>query len=673
VRRYLFTTDHKIVGLQYLWLSLIAAIIGIALSALMRFHLTKPAAQIPLLGTMKPETYLSVMTMHGSLMVFFVLSVAPQSAFGAYFLPLQIGARQMTHPLLSAISFWLTAVAFLAMLAAFFVPGGAPLAGWTAYPPLSAVGASSGPGEGAGQTLWILSIAIFSAAAVLSAISFIATTLDGRAPGIRLRDLPLTCWNWFVTAILSLLGFPVLLAACVLLLLDRVAGTSFFVPGGLVVSERAIAHAGGSPLLWQHLFWFFGHPEVYIAILPGMGLISEVISTFSHRPIFGRRAMIISTFAIAFLGLLVWGHHMFTSGMSPYSSIAFSALSMTIAVPSAVKTFNWLGTLWGGRIELTTAMLFALGFVSVFVAGGLSGIFLAQPALDLYLHDTYFVVAHFHLVMGVAAIFGVFSAIFYWAPRMFGRMLDERLGKIHFFATLAGVYAIFVPMHLAGIAGNPRRYADFTSFDFLAPLAPLHAWMTLAAVFTAAVQIIFFVNLLWSIRRGALAPANPWSAQTREWDSTTPLAETTRTASTGVGALLAAITMLFSALSSAYIVRRGLSTGWTPLSIAPVLAWSSAALLTLSAGALAWRQKSILPPLLGAAAAALIVVLWMRGAAASGTELGFLNVFLGAFLACLLSGLAVLILRRESRNIAIYWRYLAGMWIWLVLLFRVWS
>ena len=317
-------------------------------------------------------------------------------------------------------------------------------------------------------------IALFCIGAVMGAINFIATVLDLRAPGLRLMQLPLTCWNWLVTAILSLLGFPVLLAAAMLLLLDRHAGTSFFVPGNLVVSDRVMAHSGGSPLLWQHLFWFFGHPEVYIAILPGMGLISEIISTFARKPVFGYKVMVVATFSIGFLGLLVWGHHMFTSGMSPYSSIAFSVLSMTIAVPSATKTFNWLATLWGGRIEFTTAMLFALGFVSVFVTGGLSGIFIGQPVLDLYFHDTYFVVAHFHLIMGVAAIFGIFAGIFYWFPLMFGRMLNETLGKIHFFGTFIGVYALFGPMHVAGIAGNPRRYSDFTNFTFLSPLLPLH-------------------------------------------------------------------------------------------------------------------------------------------------------------------------------------------------------
>jgi cytochrome c oxidase subunit 1 len=518
VRRYLFTSDHRVVGLQYFWLSLIAALIGISLSVLMRFHLVSPAAKLPAIGEMTPELYLSLMTIHGTIMVFFVLSVAPQNAFGHFFVPAQIGAGGMAFPVLGPLSFWLTVISFTLLLTALFLPSGAPLSGWTAYPPLSAIGAIAGPGQGLGQTLWLVSIAIFCVASTLSAVNFIATLLDRRRPDMRLMEMPLTCWNWLVTAILSLLGFPVLFAAGVLLLLDRTAGTSFFVPSGLMVNERAIAHSGGSPLLWQHLFWFFGHPEVYIAILPGMGLVSEVISTFSRKPIFGRSVMVVATFAIGFLGLLVWGHHMFTSGMSPYSSIAFSVLTMTIGVPSAVKTFNWLGTLWGGRIHFTTAMLFALGFVSVFVTGGLSGIFLGQPVLDLYLHDTYFVVAHFHLIMGVAAVFGIFAAVSYWFPLMFGRMLNETLGKTHFALTFIGVYCLFMPMHFAGVAGNPRRYPDFTNFEFLAPLLTMHRFMTWAAFLTAGAQILFLVNLFWSLKRGKPAVRNPWSARTLEWN-----------------------------------------------------------------------------------------------------------------------------------------------------------
>jgi len=356
----------------------------------------------------------------------------------------------------------------------------------------------------------------------MGAINFIATTIDLRCKGMSMMRLPLTCWSWFVTAILGLLGFAVLLAAGVLLLLDRLGGTSFFLPAGLMVNDKLLNNNGGSPLLWQHLFWFFGHPEVYIAILPGMGVTSQLLSTFSRKPIFGYRAMVYAILGIGFLGFFVWGHHMFMSGMNPYSAFAFSILTMSIGVPSAIKTFNWIGTLWGGRIRFTVAMLFALGFVSLFVTGGISGIFLGQPALDLYLHDTYFVVGHFHMIMGVAAIFGMFAATFYWFPKVTGRYLNETLGKIHFYLTFIGVYAIFTPMHFLGIAGNPRRYADFTNFDFLGKLLPVHTFMTWAAILTATAQLIFLFNLIWSAKKGAKAPVNPWDATTLEWTIPSP-------------------------------------------------------------------------------------------------------------------------------------------------------
>ncbi len=532
IRRYIFSKDHKVIGIQYYFLALFSVLVGMTLSLLMRYHLVNPEAKVGWFeklwptgaagGIMTPELYLALMTMHGTLMVFFVLTTAPQSGFGNFFLPLQIGAEDMAFPTLNMLSFWTTFLALCVLIAAFFVTGGPPLSGWTAYAPLSAVGEVAGPGEGLGQTLWILSIAIFCAASLMSAINFIATAIDLRAPGMSLMRMPLTSWAWFVTAILSLLGFAVLLAAGVLLMLDRVGGTSFFIPAGLVVNDRILNHQGGSPLLWQHLFWFFGHPEVYIAILPGMGVTSQLLSVFSRKPIFGYRAMVYAILAIGFLGFLVWGHHMFVSGMSPYSAIAFSVLTMTIGVPSAIKTFNWVGTLWGGRIRFTTAMLFALGFVSLFVTGGLSGLFLGQPALDLYLHDTYFPVAHFHMIMGVAAIFGIFGATYYWFPKMFGRMMNDKLGKIHFYLTFLGVYAIFTPMHFLGIAGNPRRYADFTNFEYLAGLIPVHTFISHAAYFTAAVQLLFLFNVFWSMRKGVRAPANPWEATTLEWTVPSP-------------------------------------------------------------------------------------------------------------------------------------------------------
>jgi len=524
LRRYVFSTDHKIIGLQYFFLALVAVTVGIVLSLLMRFHLVWPAAHLPFVsgGIMTPEQYLALVTMHGTTMIFFVLTTAPQGGFGNYFLPIQIGACDMAFPRLNALSFWLTFAAFLCMLSAFAVPAGAPISGWTAYPPLSGLGEITGPGEGTGQTLWIVSIAIFCLASLLSSINFITTTIDLRASGMTLMRLPLTVWAWFVTAILSLLSFGVLLAAALMLLLDRSAGTSFFLPLGLVVNSELQSHTGGSPLLWQHLFWFFGHPEVYIAILPGMGVASHVLSNFSRKPVFGYRVMAISLCAIGFLGFLVWGHHMFVSGMNPYSDMAFSLLTLSIGVPSAVKTFNWLGTLWGGKLHFTSPMLFALGFVSFFVTGGLSGIFLAQPALDTMLHATYYVVAHLHLVMGVAAIFGIFAATYYWFPKMFGREMNEPLAKLHFWLTFIGVYCIFMPMHFLGIAGGIRRYADYTGVDYLAGLQPLHRFMTIAAFVTAAAQLLFFYNFFASLKNGPKAPPNPWRATTLEWSTSSP-------------------------------------------------------------------------------------------------------------------------------------------------------
>jgi cytochrome c oxidase subunit 1 len=520
IRKYIFSLDHKVIGLQYFFLALTAVFVGMFLSLLMRIHMVWPTAVLPLVGEIKPETYLSLLTMHGTIMVFFVLTTAPQGGFGNYFLPIQIGAPDMAFPVLNMLSFWTTFVGFIVILAAFFVTGGAPLHGWTGYPPLSAV-SQTGPGEGLGADLWITSIAIFCVASLMGALNFITTTLDLRAKGMTLMRMPLTVWSWFITAILGLLAFGVLLSAGILLLMDRNLGTSFYVPL-VVVNGQIMGHKGGSPLLWQHLFWFFGHPEVYIAILPGMGVASQVLSTFSRKPIFGYRAMVYAMLSIGFFGFMVWGHHMFMSGMSPYSAFAFSILTMCIGVPSAIKTFNWLGTMYKGRIRFHTPMLYAIGFVSLFVSGGLSGPFLAQPVLDIQLHDTYFVVGHFHLIMGVAAIFGIFAATYYWFPKMFGRMMNERLGKLHFFLTLAGTYAIFMPMHYLGMAGQTRRYSQFTEVLYQQKLLPLQTFMTYAAIITIAAQFIFVINLFWSMFKGPKASDNPWEATTLEWTTTTP-------------------------------------------------------------------------------------------------------------------------------------------------------
>ncbi|MFZ0418396.1 MAG: cbb3-type cytochrome c oxidase subunit I [Candidatus Sulfotelmatobacter sp.] len=520
IRKYIFSLDHKVIGMQYFFLALTAVFVGMFLSLLMRIHLLWPSAVLPLVGEIKPETYLSLLTMHGTIMVFFVLTTAPQGGFGNYFLPIQIGAPDMAFPVLNMLSFWTTFVAFVCIIAAFFVTGGAPLHGWTGYAPLSAL-PSAGPGEQLGADLWVTSIAIFCVASLMGALNFLTTTLDMRAKGMTMMRMPLTVWSWFITAILGLLAFGVLLSAGILLLMDRNLGTSFYVPL-VVVNGQIMGHKGGSPLLWQHLFWFFGHPEVYIAILPGMGVTSQILSTFSRKPIFGYKAMVYAMLSIGFFGFMVWGHHMFMSGMSPYSAFAFSILTMCIGVPSAIKTFNWLGTMWKGHIRFHTPMLYAIGFVSLFVSGGLSGPFLAQPVLDIQLHDTYFVVGHFHLIMGVAAIFGMFAATYYWFPKMFGRMMNETWGRVHFFLTLAGTYAIFMPMHYLGVAGGTRRYSQYTEVAYLQKLMPIHAFMTYAAMITIAAQFIFVINLFWSMFKGPKASDNPWEATTLEWTTATP-------------------------------------------------------------------------------------------------------------------------------------------------------
>ena len=543
IRKYIFSLDHKVIGIQYILLALAAVLVGMTMSILMRLKLSWPDHKWSILATlfpggapeglMTPEFYLSLVTMHGTIMVFFVLTTAPQGGFGNYFLPIQIGAEDMAFPVLNMMSFWVTFIGFIVILAAIFASGAdstiGPIGGWTGYAPLSALGQIAGPGQGMGMNLWIISIAIFCVGSLLGALNFITTLLNMRTRGMSLMRMPLTCWAWFTTAVLALLSFPVLLGGGILLLLDRLAGTSFFIPGGLYVSgllsgsnPNFPAHTGGSPILWQHLFWFFGHPEVYIAILPGMGATSHILSTFARKPVFGYRAMVFAIFAIGMLGFFVWGHHMFISGMSPYSAMTFSILTLSIGVPSAVKTFNWLGTLWGGRIRFTTAMLFAIGFVSLFVAGGITGLVLGQTSLDLPMHDTYFVTAHFHLVMGVASIFGMFAATYFWFPKMFGRHMNERLGKLHFWITFVGVYCIFVPMHTMGIVGMPRRFSQFTEYEYLQTLHPLVVLVSVAAIVTVLTQFLFYFNLVWSFFKGKKATDNPWDATTLEWTTATP-------------------------------------------------------------------------------------------------------------------------------------------------------
>jgi cytochrome c oxidase subunit 1 len=530
-RKHVFSLDHKVIGKQYYALALVAVFTGMFLSWLMRIHMVWPTAKIPGLdvlskagapgGVMTPEYYLSLLTMHGTLMVFFVLTNAPFAAFGNYFLPIQIGAEDMAFPRFNMMSFWTTFFAWVVLMLAFVIPDGPPIAGWTEYTPLSAVGRDAGPGMQWGASLWGISIAIFCIASLLGALNFIATTLDLRAKGMTLMRMPLCTWAWFITSCIALLAFAVLLPACILLILDRHAGTSFFIPGGLVASDRLQPHSGGSPLLWQHLFWFFGHPEVYIAILPSMGIVSHILINSMRKPLLSAKVVIYSMVSIGFLSYMVWGHHMFVSGMNPLSSLTFSFPTLTITIPATILTLIWLGSLYGARIQLTSASLFAIGFISMFVSGGISGFFLAQPSLDIYLHGTYFVVGHFHMVMGVASLFGVFAGTYFWFPKMTGRYMSESIGKWHFWLTFIGAYLIFMPMHYLGLIGNVRRYQSFVN-DYMGPYLWIHKYMTIAALITGAAQFLFLFNLVYSRFKGAPAPENPWNCTSLEWSIASP-------------------------------------------------------------------------------------------------------------------------------------------------------
>jgi cytochrome c oxidase subunit 1 len=531
IRKHVFSLDHKVIGKQYYALALVAALVGMVLSWMMRIHLGWTAAAIPGLqmlskngapgGVMTPEYYLQLMTMHGTIMVFFVLTTAPFAAFGNYFLPIQVGAEDMPFPRFNMMSFWVTFVAFLVLVSAFFVGDGPSLGGWTQYAPLSAVGAVAGPGEGLGTILWAASIGIFCIGQLLGALNFITTTLDLRVKGMSLMRLPLSAWAWFITSCMGLTAFAVLMPACILLILDHVAGTSFFVASNLVINDQLQPHSGGSTLLWQHLFWFFGHPEVYIAIVPGMGIVSHVLITSMRKPMLSHRVLIYSMGALAVLSYMVYGHHMFVSGMNPFSSLAFSFPTLVITIPSTIVVLMWIGSLYGSKLRITSASLFALGFISMFVSGGVSGFFLAQPSIDIMLHATYFVVGHFHMVMGVAAMFGIFSGTYFWFPKMTGRMMNETLGKIHFWLSFVGTYCIFMPFHYLGMAGNVRRYSAFV-VEYMQPLIPVHRFITVAALITGAAQLIFVYNLIHSRFWGQPAPDNPWEATSLEWSTATP-------------------------------------------------------------------------------------------------------------------------------------------------------
>jgi cytochrome c oxidase subunit 1 len=523
LRHYIFSTDHKMIGRQFLFMGLLMLMVGGMLAMLIRWQLAWPESPVPGLGfipepyiypgekgggIIPPQTYNALFTMHATLMIFFVVMPIMVGTFGNFLIPLMIGAGDMAFPKLNMLSFWVGLVSGVIMLASFFVPGGPAAGGWTGYATLSAK--TQYTGVEWGQHLWIISLLISGVSSLMGAINYITTIINMRAPGMTYFRMPLTVWSLFVTAILLLLALPVLTAALAMLLFDRMAGTSFFLPEG-----------GGEPLLWQHMFWFFGHPEVYILVLPAMGVTSDMLSTFSRKPIFGYHAMAFSMIAIAFLSWIVWGHHMFVSGMNPLLGTAFMMTTMVIAVPSAIKTFNWLGTLWGGSIRFTVPMLFALGFVSNFLIGGLSGIFMASTPVDIFIHDTYFIVAHFHYVVA-GIIFALFAAVYYWFPKMFYRRMNDTLGKIHFALTYIFFNGAFFPMHFLGVGGHMRRIYNPIQYEFITPMQDWNVFITWSALILGASQIFFLYNFVYSLFAGRRTEQNPWQANTLEWVAPTP-------------------------------------------------------------------------------------------------------------------------------------------------------
>lgn len=527
--KYVFSQDHKMIAKQFLITGIIMAVFAMLLSLLFRIQLAWPDKEFPILevflgkwaegGRIKPEFFLSLVTIHGTMMVFFVLTAGLSGTFSNLLIPYQIGARDMASPLMNMLSYWFFFTACVIMIASFFIESGPASPGWTIYPPLSAVPTAIA-GSGLGMTMWLASMTLFIVSQVLGGVNYISTVLNMRTKGMDLWKMPLTIWAFFLTAIVGLLSFPVLVSAVVLLIFDRSAGTSFYL-SDLVVQGQILPNEGGSPILFQHLFWFLGHPEVYIVVMPALGLTSEVISTNSRKPIFGYHAMVYSLVGITVLSFIVWGHHMFVTGMNPFLGGVFMITTLIIAVPSAVKSFNYMATLWRGNIRFTPAMMFAIGMVSFFISGGLTGLFLGNAALDINLHDTYFVVAHFHLVMGSASIFGMLCGVYHWFPKMFGRMMNEKLGYFHFWLTFIGAYLVFFPMHFMGVDGVPRRYYSFTEFAFMEKWVSVNVLVTWAAIIAGVGQLAFLVNFFGSIFKGKVAPQNPWNSNTLEW--TTPV------------------------------------------------------------------------------------------------------------------------------------------------------
>jgi len=535
VSKYIFSQDHKMISKQFLLTAVFMGIVAMLLSILFRIQLAWPGESSDFLsfflgetwapgGILKEDMYLGLVTIHGTIMVFFLLTGGLSGTFSNLLIPLQIGARDMASGFMNMLSYWFFLISSIIMLISLFIETGPAMAGWTIYPPLSALPQAVG-GSGLGMTLWLASMTIFVVSSLLGSLNYIVTVLNLRTKGMSMTRMPLTIWTFFVTAILGVLSFPVLFSAVLLLMMDRLAGTSFYL-SDIIVGGEMLANHGGSPILYQHLFWFLGHPEVYIVLLPALGISSEVISTNSRKPIFGYRAMIGSILAIGFLSFIVWGHHMFVTGMNPFIGSVFVFTTLLIAIPSAVKVFNYITTLWKGSITLTPAMMFSIGLVSTFITGGVTGIILADSALDIAIHDTYFVVAHFHIVMGMSAVFGLFAGVYHWFPKMYGKMLNMRLGYVHFWITIFGAYGVFFPMHFVGLAGAPRRYYDYSAYgDFNSSsqemMMDLNVIITTFAIVSALGQLLFLFNFFYSIFRGPVSVQNPWRSNTLEW--TTPV------------------------------------------------------------------------------------------------------------------------------------------------------
>lgn len=513
ITKYIYSQDHKVIAIQYGITAIGVGMVALVLSGMMRLQLGFPNS----FEFIDPSSYYQFVTMHGMIMVIYLLTALFLGGFGNYLIPLMIGARDMVFPFLNMLSFWFYFLSVLVLMSSFFVTGGPTGAGWTLYPPATILPGT--PGADLGIVLMLSSLAIFIVAFTMGGLNYVTTILQARARGMTLMRMPLTVWAIFVATILGLLAFPALLVSAIMMMFDKLLGSSFFMPAVVSAGEN-LAYDGGSPILFQHLFWFFGHPEVYIVALPAFGLVSDVLATHARKSIFGYRSMVWAIIAIGGLSFVVWAHHMYVSGMNPYFGFFFATTTLMIAIPTAIKVYNWVLTLWKGDIHLTVPMLFCIGFIFTFINGGLTGLFLGNVTVDVPLSDTYFVVAHFHMVMGVSPVLVLYASIYHWFPKITGKMFHEGLGKLHFWTTFLGAYAIYFPMHYLGIEGLPRRYFAMGDADFMSDTAmALNAQITVAALLVGVAQLLFIFNVIWSLRNGERAPSNPWGGTSLEWQT----------------------------------------------------------------------------------------------------------------------------------------------------------